>query len=131
MRIITGCLRPTPTDLLPVLAGIGPASLRVEKATHRLAQQAVLDENHAPNQLAIKAQPGKRQRLKSRHLFYEKELFLHTSKPVLYFRYVNDTFAIGNKKSDCYSFLTALNRLYLCLLFSFKKKLKANPCLDI
>ena len=32
------CLRPTPTDLLPVLAGIAPASLRREKATHDLSQ---------------------------------------------------------------------------------------------
>ena len=47
MRIVTGCLRPTPTNLLPVLAGIAPSSLRREKATHRFAQQAVLDENHA------------------------------------------------------------------------------------
>ena len=28
MRIVTGCLRPTPTDHLPVLSGIQPAELR-------------------------------------------------------------------------------------------------------
>ena len=28
LRIVTGCLRPTPTDYLPVLAGIQPADLR-------------------------------------------------------------------------------------------------------
>ena len=28
LRIVTGCLRPTPTDYLPVLAGIHPAELR-------------------------------------------------------------------------------------------------------
>ncbi|XP_072169950.1 uncharacterized protein [Diadema setosum] len=28
LRIITGCLRPTPSELLPVLAGIAPAALR-------------------------------------------------------------------------------------------------------
>ena len=28
LRIVTGCLRPTPTDYLPVLAGIQPAELR-------------------------------------------------------------------------------------------------------
>ena len=44
------CPRPTPTDLLPVAAGIAPAHLCREKATHRLAQQAVLDENHVLNQ---------------------------------------------------------------------------------
>ena len=62
MRIVTGCLRPTPT-------GLAPASLRREKSTHRLAQPAVLDESHALSQLVSEAQPGKRQRLKSRLLF--------------------------------------------------------------
>ena len=28
LRIVTGCLRPTPTDYLPILAGIQPAELR-------------------------------------------------------------------------------------------------------
>ena len=69
MRIIIGCLRPTPMDLLPVPAGIFPANQRKEKTTHRLAQQTVLDENHALNQLVTEAQPGKLQRLKSRHSF--------------------------------------------------------------
>ena len=69
MRIVTECLRPTPMNLLLVLAGIAPANLRREKASHRLAHPAVLDENHALNQMATEAQPGKRQRLKFRHLF--------------------------------------------------------------
>ena len=33
LRIVTGCLRPTPTDHLPVLSGIQPAELRRLGAT--------------------------------------------------------------------------------------------------
>ena len=33
LRIVTGCLRPTPTDHLPVLSGIQPAELRRMEAT--------------------------------------------------------------------------------------------------
>ena len=33
LRMVTGCLRPTPTDLLPVLSGIQPAELRRMGAT--------------------------------------------------------------------------------------------------
>ena len=36
-RIVTGCLRPTPTDHLPVLSGIQPAELRQMGATLSLA----------------------------------------------------------------------------------------------
>ena len=33
LRIVTGCLRPTPVDNLPILAGIQPAGLRRKGAT--------------------------------------------------------------------------------------------------
>ena len=65
VRIGTGHLHPTPTNFLPVQEDIALASLRREKATHCLSQQAVLDENYALNH--TEAQPSKRQRLKSRH----------------------------------------------------------------
>ena len=37
LRIVTGCLRPTPTDRLPVLSGIQPAELFRMGATLSLA----------------------------------------------------------------------------------------------
>ena len=37
LRIVTGCLRPTPTDHLPILSGIQPAELRRMGATLSLA----------------------------------------------------------------------------------------------
>ena len=46
LRIVTGCLRPTPTDYLPVLAGIQPAELRRLGATLSLAYRGSLDPGH-------------------------------------------------------------------------------------
>jgi len=41
LRIVTGCLRPTPADNLPILAGIQPAELRRSGATLSLACRAM------------------------------------------------------------------------------------------
>ena len=41
LRIVTGCLRPTPADNLPILAGIQPAELRHKEATLSLARRAM------------------------------------------------------------------------------------------
>ena len=46
MRLITGCLRPTPTAFLPVLSGIAPAPLRRELHTHRLVTKASSNPNN-------------------------------------------------------------------------------------
>ena len=46
LRIVTGCLRPTPTDHLPVLSGIKPAELRRLGATLSLAHGRSLDPDH-------------------------------------------------------------------------------------
>ena len=46
LRIVTGCLRPTPTEDLPVLAGIQPAELRRLGATLSLANRAIHDPDH-------------------------------------------------------------------------------------
>ena len=46
LRIVTGCLRPTPTDHLPVLSGIQPAELRQLGATLSLAHRGSLDPDH-------------------------------------------------------------------------------------
>ena len=46
LRIVTGCRRPTPTDYLPVLAGIQPAELRRLGATLSLAHRGSLDPGH-------------------------------------------------------------------------------------
>ena len=46
LRIISGCLKPTCRELLPVLSGIPPLHLRREHSTFKLALQAQLDANH-------------------------------------------------------------------------------------
>ena len=46
LRIVTGCLRPTPTDHLPVLSGIQPVELRQLGATLSLAYCGSLDPDH-------------------------------------------------------------------------------------
>ena len=46
LRIVTGCLRPTLTDYLPVLSGIQPAELHRMGATLSLAHRGSLDPNH-------------------------------------------------------------------------------------
>ena len=46
LRIVTECLRPTPTDHLPVLSGIQPAELRRMGATLSLAYHGSLDPDH-------------------------------------------------------------------------------------
>ena len=46
LRIVTGCLRPTPTNHLPILSGIQPAELRRLGATLSLAYRGSLDPDH-------------------------------------------------------------------------------------
>jgi len=41
LRIVTGCLRPTPADNLPILADIQPTELRRNGATLSLARRAM------------------------------------------------------------------------------------------
>ena len=69
LRIVTGCLRPTPTDYLPVLAGIQPAELRRLGATLSLAYRGSLDPDHILYELLAGSPNGHRERLKSRRPF--------------------------------------------------------------
>ena len=55
--------------------------------------------------------------------FYELLLFDKVKKPLLYFRYVDDTFAIFHCESDCNTFLRELNNLHPSLKFTFEKEL--------
>ena len=55
--------------------------------------------------------------------YYKEKLFRQTSKPVLYFQYVDDTFAIYNDESHCDRFLTTINSLNLCLPSHLKQQL--------
>ena len=68
LRIVTGCLRPTPTDNLLILASIQPAGLRREEATLALVRRA-LEPRHLLHFKLARSSIGTQRRLKSRHPF--------------------------------------------------------------
>ena len=68
LRIVTGCLRPTPADNLPILAGIQPAELRRNGATLSLARRATEAGSLLHSALTCTSSANAR-RLKSRHPF--------------------------------------------------------------
>ena len=69
LHIVTGCLRPTPTDHLPVLSGIQPAELCQLGATLSLAHHGSLDPNHILYGLSRGSSDTCQVRLRSRHPF--------------------------------------------------------------
>ena len=78
-RIITGCLQPTPTKCLPVLAGILPPSLRREELTSKFVDKVVASEYY-PLHSRISSTPGSflpRQRFLSRRPFTRHAVLLH------------------------------------------------------
>ena len=69
LRIVTGCLRPTPTDHLLVLLGIQPAELRRMGATLSLAHRGSMEPNHILYGLLIGSLDTRQVRLRSRRPF--------------------------------------------------------------
>ena len=69
LRIVTGCLRPTPTDHLPVFSGIQPAELCRLGVILSLAHRGSLDPNHILYGLLSGSSDTCQVRLKSRCLF--------------------------------------------------------------
>ena len=61
--------------------------------------------------------------------FYEKKFFSQISKPSIYFRYVDNTFAIFCNEVESENFFNQLNCLHLSLKFTFEKE--KNNCLPI
>ena len=69
LRIVSGCLLPTPTEYLPVLSGIQPAELRRQGATLSLANCSSLDPDHILHGHLQGSPDADGKRLKSRHPF--------------------------------------------------------------
>ena len=69
LRIVTECLRPTPTDHLPVLSGIHPAELRRMGVTLSLAYCGSLDPDHILYGLLSGSSDTRQVRIRSRCLF--------------------------------------------------------------
>jgi len=64
LRIVTGCLRPTPVDNLPILAGIKPAELRRSGSTLSLARHA-MEPDHLLHSALTRPSRANARRLKS------------------------------------------------------------------
>ena len=76
LRIVTGCLRPTPTDHLPILSGIQPAELRRLGLTLSLAYRGSLDPDHILHGLLSGFLDTRQVRLRSRRPFVPAALNL-------------------------------------------------------
>ena len=64
--------------------------------------------------------------------YYESKLFQTTSKPEMYYRYTNDTFAVFSNEDECDLFRDSLNLLHPFLRFAFEKESNlALPFLDV
>ena len=69
LRIVTGCLRPTPTDHLPVLSGIQPVELRRLGTTLSLAHRGYIDPDHILYGVLSGSSDTRQVRLRSRRPF--------------------------------------------------------------
>ena len=69
LRIVTGCMRPTPTDHLPILSGIQPADLCRLGATLSMAKRDTLDPDHILQGQLAGSPDLPQERLISRHPF--------------------------------------------------------------
>ena len=69
MRIVTGCLRPTPTDHLPILSDIQLAELHRLRPTLSLAHRGSLDPDYILHSILSGPSDIRQVRLGSRRLF--------------------------------------------------------------
>ena len=64
--------------------------------------------------------------------YYEAELFKKVNRPMVYYRYVDDTFAAFNNEENCNAFFSHLNSLHPSLHFTFEKECGGTlPFLDV
>ena len=78
---MTGCLRPTPADNLPIIAGIQSSELRRSGATLSLAPRAVEPE-HLLRSALTRPSSADARRLKSRHPFVPAAQHLISSSEI-------------------------------------------------
>ena len=64
--------------------------------------------------------------------FYESKLFDKISKPQIYYRYIDDTFALFQDEVNSETFLINLNSLHTSLKFTREKEVNQSlPFLDV
>jgi len=62
----------------------------------------------------------------------EQKLFNVVNRPLAYFRYFDDTFAVFNNEDDCYTLLSHLNSLHPSLRFTHAQESNHSlPFLDV
>ena len=69
LRIVTGCLHPTPMNNLPILTGIQPAELHSRGVTLSLGHRAILEPGHLLYSALTHSLGVAARRLKSRYPF--------------------------------------------------------------
>ena len=86
LRIVTGCLHPTPTEDLPVLVDISPAELRRLGATLSLANYAIHDPDHVLHGQLVGQEDAHLGKLRSRRPFVPAawKLLGSLSKPYIH-----------------------------------------------
>ena len=64
--------------------------------------------------------------------YQEEKLFIDSNLPFIYFRYVDDTFAMFEDEFNCNRFLKQLNSLHQSLTFTYEKKVNDKlPFLNV
>ena len=64
--------------------------------------------------------------------YQEEKLFIDNNQPLIYFRYVDDTFAMFENELNCNRFLKQLNSLHQSLNFTHEKEVNGKlPFLDV
>ena len=58
--------------------------------------------------------------------YQEEKLFIDSNQPLIYFRYVDDTFAMFEDELNCNRFLKQLNSLHQSLNFTHEKKVNGK-----
>ena len=96
LRIVTGCLRPTPADNLPILAGIQPAELHRKGATLSLARRA-MEPGHLLHSALTRPSSADARRLKLRHPFCTRR----TTSQQLILQQHHTCGAVGGSPMEC------------------------------
>ena len=97
LRIVTGCLRPTPTDHLPVLSGIQPAEIRRLRAILSLAHRGSLNPDHILYGVLNGSSDAHQERLRSRRPFVPAAQNLFDNLPDLVSALLNRKITNGTR----------------------------------
>ena len=99
LHIVTGCLRPIPTDHLPMLSSIQPAELRRLRATLSLTHRGSLDPDHILYGFLCGSSDTRQVRLRSRRRLCQLRGILWTTLPDLASALLNGQITNGKRST--------------------------------